>query len=203
MTTLKLGSRGTEVKTLQGKLHLIADGIFGEITEDAVKDFQRSKGLRADGIVGAQTWAALGASTTTRTINEIIVHCTATPEGRDYSVEQIRQMHLQRGFSDIGYHWLIGLDGSIRKGRDEAKIGAHCLGHNSYSIGISYVGGVGTDCKTAKDTRTAAQKKALLALVREIKTRYPNATTHGHYEFANKACPSFDVAAWKKETGIR
>ena len=111
MTTLKRGSRGAEVKTLQGKLNLMADGIFGPLTEEAVKEFQKRKGLKADGVAGAQTWAALGIAHSKRKIDEIILHCTATPEGEDYTVEQIRQMHLARGFSDIGYHFVIGRDG--------------------------------------------------------------------------------------------
>ena len=83
MTTLKRGSSGADVKTLQGKLNLAQDGIFGPITEEAVRDFQKRKGLTVDGIVGAKTWAALGVVTAQkkRTITVIILHCTATPEG--------------------------------------------------------------------------------------------------------------------------
>lgn len=114
MTTLKRGSRGAEVKTLQSKLNLMADGIFGPLTEEAVKEFQKSKGLKADGIVGAQTWAALGVARNTRKIDEIILHCTATPEGEEFSNAQIKASHLARGFSDIGYHYVIGLNGEVR-----------------------------------------------------------------------------------------
>lgn len=195
MTTLKLWSKGSAVKTLQSKLNLIADGIFGPITEEAVKDFQKKNGLTVDGIVGPATWAKLGI-TQSRYINEIIVHCSATPEGKDFTVADIKKWHLARGFSDVGYHYIIYRDGSINKGRDESKIGAHCTGHNSYSIGVCYIGGVAKDGKTPKDTRTDAQKKSLLSLLRELQERYPKATIHGHREFANKACPSFDA---KKE----
>lgn len=128
-----------------------------------------------------------------RTITEIIVHCSATPEGRPVTVGQIRSWHLQRGFKDIGYHYVIYLDGSIHAGRPESAIGAHCTNHNRNSIGVCYVGGVAKDCKTPKDTRTEAQKKALLQLLRQLKKKYPKATIHGHREFANKACPSFDA----------
>ena len=131
-----------------------------------------------------------------RTINEIIVHCSATPEGRDYTVAQIRQWHLQRGFRDIGYHYVIYRDGTIHTGRPVAQAGAHCTGHNAHSIGVCYIGGVARDNKTPKDTRTEAQKKSLANLLKRLHELYPKATLHGHREFANKACPSFDA---KKE----
>lgn len=128
-----------------------------------------------------------------RIINEIIIHCSATPEGKDYTVEQIRQWHKQRGFSDIGYHYVIYRDGSIHSGRPIERIGAHCLKHNAHSIGICYIGGVAKDGKTPKDTRTDAQKESLIKLIKELKAKYPKATVHGHREYANKACPCFDA----------
>ena len=190
---LKLGSRGNEVKVLQEKLNLKADGIFGPLTEEAVKDFQRSNGLEVDGIVGANTLSKLNLSVNKRTIKELIVHCSATPEGKDYSVDTIRQWHLQRGFSDIGYHYVIYRDGSIHIGRDESIIGAHCTGHNTNSIGVCYIGGCASDGKTPKDTRTSEQRQSLLNLLKELKVKYPKASIHGHRDFANKACPSFDA----------
>ena len=192
MTTLKIGSRGNDVKTLQSKLNLIPDGIFGKITEEAVKDFQKKNNLTVDGIVGDSTWNKLNVKNN-RIIKEIIVHCSATPEGKDFTVLDIKKWHLERGFSDIGYHYVIYRDGSINKGRDESKIGAHCTGHNSYSIGVCYIGGVAKDGKTAKDTRTDAQKKSLLSLLRNLKMKYPQASIHSHKDYANKACPSFDA----------
>lgn len=190
---LKLGSRGNEVKALQEKLNLKADGIFGPLTKEAVKDFQRSNGLEVDGIVGANTLSKLNLSVNKRNIKELIVHCSATPEGKDYSVDTIRQWHLQRGFSDIGYHYVIYRDGSIHIGRDESIIGAHCTGHNTNSIGVCYIGGCASDGKTPKDTRTTEQKQSLVKLLKELKTKYPQASIHGHRDFANKACPSFDA----------
>ena len=190
---LKLGSRGNEVKVLQEKLNLKADGIFGPLTEEAVKDFQRSNGLEVDGIVGANTLSKLNLSVNKRTIKELIVHCSATPEGKDYSVDTIRQWHLQRGFSDIGYHYVIYRDGSIHIGRDESIIGAHCTGHNTNSIGVCYIGGCASDGKTPKDTRTTKQKQSLVKLLKELKTKYPKASIHGHRDFSSKACPSFDA----------
>lgn len=190
---LKLGSRGNEVKALQEKLNLKADGIFGPLTEEAVKDFQRSNGLEVDGIVGADTLSKLNLSLNKRNIKELIVHCSATPEGKDYSVDTIRQWHLQRGFSDIGYHYVIYRDGSIHIGRDESIIGAHCTGHNTDSIGVCYIGGCATDGKTPEDTRTTEQKQSLVKLLKELKTKYPQASIHSHRDFADKACPSFDA----------
>ena len=185
MNTIKKGSKGEDVKILQNKLNLVPDSIFGVITEEAVKEFQKSHGLVPDGIVGLKTWEALGLVVNPRKITEIIVHCTATPEGKDYDIQTIRSWHLSRGFSDIGYHYVISRDGTVMKGRDESKIGAHCTGHNSVSIGVCYVGGLEKDGKTPKDTRTPAQKKALLDLLKELKAKYPGATIYGHRDFTN------------------
>ena len=113
MQTLKFGSKGEDVKKLQSYLNLCVDGIFGKMTEESVKQFQKDNGLVSDGIVGAKTWDKLEQlfggtlKKSARTINEIILHCSATPEGKDYSVDTIRKWHLQRGFSNIGYHYVI------------------------------------------------------------------------------------------------
>lgn len=130
-----------------------------------------------------------------RKIYEIIVHCSATPEGKDFTVDNIRRWHLQRGFADIGYHYVIYRDGTIHEGRDVDRTGAHCLGHNAHSIGICYIGGVNSDGKTPKDTRTPAQKESLRNLVNQLITLYdlPRSHVYGHYQFANKACPSFRI----------
>ena len=128
-----------------------------------------------------------------RQINEIIIHCAATREGRDFTVEDITRWHKARGFATIGYHYVIYRDGSIHEGRPLEQIGAHCVGHNKHSIGICYIGGCASDGKTPKDTRTPEQKEALLSLLRRLKARFPNATIHGHRDFAAKACPSFDA----------
>ena len=129
-----------------------------------------------------------------RNINKIIVHCSATPEGKNFSVADIRRWHLQRGFADIGYHFVIYRDGSVNIGRPLQKSGAHCSGHNKNSIGVCYIGGVTTDGKTPKDTRTSAQKDSLVRLITELRQQFPNASVHGHREFANKACPCFNAS---------
>ena len=129
-----------------------------------------------------------------RKINKIVIHCTATPEGREHNVADIRRWHLKRGFSDIGYHYLIHIDGKIEIGRPLHRIGAHTSGENTGSIGIAYTGGMNKDMKKAKDTRTQAQKDSLVKLLHELIYKYnKDMTIHGHNEFANKACPSFNV----------
>ena len=127
-----------------------------------------------------------------RTISEFIIHCSATPEGKNFTVADIRQWHLARGFRDIGYHYVIYRDGTLHTGRLVAQVGAHCTGHNRHSIGICYIGGCAKDGKTPKDTRTKEQKATLKRLLTALHRRFPHATLHGHREFANKACPSFD-----------
>ena len=128
-----------------------------------------------------------------RKIRKIIVHCTATPAGRSVTVAEIDRWHRQRGFNGIGYHYVVGLDGSVSKGRDGALVGAHCKGHNSDSIGVAYVGGMSEDMSRPLDTRTPGQRLALSRLIEELKSRYPGATVHSHNEFAAKACPCFDA----------
>lgn len=134
-----------------------------------------------------------------RRIDEILVHCAATPEGKDFTVEDIDKWHKARGFKKIGYHFVIYNDGSIHKGRDIEEVGAHCTGHNSRSIGICYIGGVASDGKTPKDTRTDSQKESLLELLKELRVKYPKAKIYGHRDFAAKACPSFDAKTEYKD----
>lgn len=133
-----------------------------------------------------------------RAITHIVVHCTATPEGRPHSVADIRAWHKAKGWSDIGYHWVVLLDGTVQMGRMEGMPGAHVAGHNANSIGVVYVGGIDKNTFRPKDTRTAAQKKSLVSILKELKKRYPKAEVLGHRDFKGvaKACPSFDA---KKE----
>lgn len=128
-----------------------------------------------------------------RKINKLIIHCSATPEGRSVSVSDITRWHRERGFRTIGYHYVIYLDGSVHAGRPVSEEGAHCLGQNRNSIGICYIGGLDAKSLLPKDTRTEAQKDALRHLVGNLRKEYPGATLHGHNEFAAKACPCFDV----------
>ena len=127
-----------------------------------------------------------------RKIEQIIIHCSDTPEGRDDRAADIRRWHLARGFNDIGYHYVIDLDGTIEPGRDVSEAGAHTQGHNANSIGICYVGGCDEKMQP-KDTRTDAQKASLLLLLKYLRSKYPDAKIYGHRDFAAKACPSFDA----------
>ncbi|MBO5780249.1 MAG: N-acetylmuramoyl-L-alanine amidase [Muribaculaceae bacterium] len=127
-----------------------------------------------------------------RKITEIIIHCSATPAGRNVSVADIERWHRQRGFDSIGYHYVIHLDGKVELGRPVERVGAHCVGHNRHSIGICYIGGV-DDRLHPTDTRTPAQRSSLRRLVADLKQRFPHASVYGHNEFAAKDCPCFDV----------
>lgn len=139
-----------------------------------------------------------------RKINEIILHCAATPEGKDFTVGQIKQWHLARGFNDIGYHYVIYRDGSIHAGRNIEVAGAHTTGHNSNSIGICYIGGCDASGKHPKDTRTSEQRFALFKLVRNLMKQYNLNINQikGHCEYANKACPSCDMNKYRQEQNI-
>lgn len=137
-----------------------------------------------------------------RPVSHIIIHCSATPEGRDVTAATIRQWHKAKGWRDIGYHYIIRLDGTIEECRALDQPGAHCTGHNADSIGICYIGGLASDCKTPKDTRTAEQKASLISLIKQLLQQFPTATIHGHNEFAAKACPSFNVQEWRKEVEL-
>jgi N-acetyl-anhydromuramyl-L-alanine amidase AmpD len=236
MTVYKQGDKGNVVKQIQKVVGCYPDGIWGSVTTECVKVWQARHNLKADGIVGTQTLAAMGLSAlakavsvgkqtvyphdgslvlkkSRRRINYIVVHCTATPEGQDRTVEQIRAEHKRHGWSDIGYHYLVTLDGKVHEGRDVNIAGAHVAGHNADSIGIAYVGGLENDPKKtyqqlkAKDTRTDAQKAALLSLLMDLRRFYPEAKIVGHRDFSPdknhngtiepfefiKSCPSFDA----------
>ncbi len=129
-----------------------------------------------------------------RQIKEIIVHCADTPEGRDDKAADIKRWHKAQGWSDIGYHYVIDLDGTIEPGRPIETAGAHCTGHNANSIGICYIGGCDKDMKP-KDTRTDEQKASLITLLKYLVAKYPGVKIYGHKDFAKKACPSFDAKA--------
>ena len=142
-----------------------------------------------------------------RTITLIIIHCSATPEGKSLSAEACRLDHiLHRGFRDIGYHFYITRDGEIHRGRPLEKVGAHCRNHNSHSIGICYEGGL--DCMgQPKDTRTCWQKHSLRVLILTLLKEYPDCRICGHRDLSPdlngngeiepeewiKACPCFNA----------
>lgn len=231
----KEGSKGAMVKQIQKVVGCYPDGIWGRLTTESVKAWQRENGLTPDGVVGPATIAKLmmsakwtGAKQKTdaqgrignvtlkkskRRIDYIVVHCTATPEGRDMTVEQIRSQHKAQGWSDIGYHYVVYRDGTVHEGRDVDISGAHVSGYNAHSIGVVYVGGLENRPGVpyaqlkAKDTRTEQQKASLLALLMDLRKLYPDAVIQGHRDFSPdlnhngiiepkewiKACPSFDA----------
>jgi N-acetyl-anhydromuramyl-L-alanine amidase AmpD len=134
-------------------------------------------------------------------IKYLTVHCAATPEGRHVSADQITSWDKAK-FGQTSYHWVVELDGNmVRTLRDNQK-GAHVGGANTGNIGICYVGGIDKKLNP-KDTRTDAQKKSLLTLIRTYKERYPGIIIRGHRDWpgVKKACPSFDVKSWLAETG--
>jgi N-acetyl-anhydromuramyl-L-alanine amidase AmpD len=216
MEIYKKGSRGEMVVQIQKALHLYPDGIFGDLTREAVTAWQRENGLTADGIVGPATLAkmfpavaksALGMKKSKRVITDIVIHCTASKPGSNLTAADIRRSHIrERGWADIGYHYVVRIDGTVENGRDIDKIGAHVSGYNSHSIGIVYVGGLDANGKP-KDTRNEAQKNALLNLLLDLRKLYPKAKISGHRDFSPdknkngiiepaewiKSCPCFDA----------
>ena len=131
-----------------------------------------------------------------REVNLLVVHCTATRCNKDFPVSSLRASHKARGFADIGYHFYITRDGETHPCRPVHQIGAHATGWNDKSIGICYEGGLDENGRIA-DTRTYAQKCALLDLLRQLKTDYPEAAILGHYQLSEnvrKACPCVDAA---------
>jgi len=151
-----------------------------------------------------------------RPIDMIVVHCAATQEGHAYKASDIDRWHKLRGFSKIGYHYVIDLDGTVEQGRQEDEVGAHVEGHNAHSIGVCYVGGLADDNKTPKDTRTPQQIAAMRTLIMGLMSRFPHAKIVGHRDLSPdlnhdgtispnewmKACPSFNVHDWLLESGL-
>lgn len=129
-----------------------------------------------------------------RHIKYIIVHCTATKEGRNHTARDIDLWHRHLGWRCIGYNYVVKLDGTIEEGRDVDLIPSHAKGYNSNSIGVVYVGGLDAYLNP-KDTRTKEQKESLIKLLKELKRLYPYAKILGHRDLPNvkKACPCFDA----------
>lgn len=147
----------------------------------------------------------------------LVIHCTATPEGREVSAADIRAWHTNpvsrggRGWKQVGYTDLFHLNGTVERlvsnnedaNVDPWEITNGAAGYNSVSRHIVYAGGVARDGRTPKDTRTEAQRRALAAYVADFHRRFPDVQIVGHNQLAAKACPSFDVPAWLKEIGIK
>lgn len=146
----------------------------------------------------------------------LVIHCTATPEGREVTVAEIRRWHTSpppagRGWKQVGYTDLIHLDGRVERLVDNNEDGNvdpwevtnGAKGYNGVSRHVVYAGGLSSDKKTPKDTRTAAQLEALKDYVTAFHRRHPSVRIVGHNELAAKACPSFDVQEWLRSIGIR
>jgi len=147
----------------------------------------------------------------------LVIHCTATPEGREVTSAEIRKWHTSpvskggRGWKQVGYTDMIHLDGLVErlvKNNEDANVDSWEItngvaGYNSVSRHIVYVGGMDKTNKNAKDTRTAAQLRALENYVKDFHRRFPEVKIVGHNQLAAKACPSFDVPAWLKSIGVK
>lgn len=148
-----------------------------------------------------------------KTIDAIVIHCTASKAGQDIRAADIDKQHQERGFAMIGYNYVVDLDGTVEKGRPLTRDGAHCntsglsgLSYNKHSIGIVYVGGLDENGEPA-DTRTPEQKKALADLVYRLINEYPIVEVIGHRDASPdkngngkiernewiKQCPCFSV----------
>lgn len=226
-TIYRQGDKGAVVKQIQKVVNAYPDGVWGAVTTECVKSWQKAHGLAPDGIAGPATLSLMGITKVSqavtpsgkrdtmlhdgivlkkskRRIDYLVVHCTASREGQELTVEQIRKEHKAQGWSDIGYHYVVDLRGWLYLGRDVDITGSHVAGYNAHSIGIVYVGGVENkpgvayEQLKAKDTRTDAQKASLISLLMDLRRLYPYAKILGHRDFpgVSKACPSFDA---KKE----
>lgn len=128
----------------------------------------------------------------TRFIDKIIIHCADTRVDQNFTSKDIDRWHKERGWSEIGYHYVILLDGTIEKGRDVNKAGAHCKGYNKTSIGVCFMGGKNAD-NSKWEKPTKCQVECFKNLDIELSMKYPNISVHGHYEYSSKSCPNFDI----------
>ncbi len=142
-----------------------------------------------------------------REIEHIVIHCADTKPDMEVDAARIKRWHLKRGWSDIGYHYIIKRNGTIEQGRDRdndgnilEEIGAHVKGYNRNSIAICWVGGY-----DGIDNRTNEQKTSLETLIKLLHEIYPNARILGHKDFpgVSKNCPSFEVTDWLKEINLK
>jgi N-acetylmuramoyl-L-alanine amidase len=191
----------------QKACHLIADGIPGKVTQEALR-LVLAREAPPDAPVPRSQVAGLPISVgrITRAIHTVVIHCTATPAGRELSRVSLKAMHKSRGFSDIGYHAFMHLDGSWEIGRPWNTIGAHVAGYNTGTLGLSYVGGL--EGERAADTRTPAQRQSLDEFLQATLEAIPTIRAiKGHRDFSPdadrdglvephewiKMCPCYDA----------
>lgn len=141
----------------------------------------------------------------------LVIHCTATPAGREVSADEIRRWHTAprprgRGWKQVGYTDMIHLDGRVERlvGNNEDnnvdpwEVTNGASGYNGISRHIVYVGG-----GRGTDTRTPAQLKAMADYVRAFHAKHPEVKIIGHAEISNKKCPCFNVGQWLTSIGIK
>lgn len=140
-----------------------------------------------------------------RRINWLVIHTAATRPSMDIGAKEIRAWHKAKGWSDIGYHYVIRRDGTVEKGRPDARVGAHVAGHNRDSIGICLVGGVNERTLKPENNYTPAQWSSLEGLLHKLSQKYGDAYVTGHRDFPGvaKACPCFDAEPWARSKGFR
>lgn len=139
-----------------------------------------------------------------RKINWLVIHTAATRPSMDIGAKEIRSWHKARGWSDIGYHYVIRRDGRVEKGRPDARVGAHVSGYNRDSLGICLVGGVNENL-VPENNYTEAQWQSLENLLHKLSQKYPEAYVRGHRDFpgVHKACPCFDAEPWAAKRGFK
>jgi len=130
-----------------------------------------------------------------RSIDKIIIHCAATPNGRIHTAADIDAWHKAQGWTKIGYHFVICVDGSVEEGRMVSEVGSHAKGFNASSVSICLIG---------TDKFTPAQWHSLKTLVSWLKDQFPAAAVMGHRDLpeVKKSCPGFDVRSWWADGGI-
>ena len=125
----------------------------------------------------------------------LVVHCSDTPDDAALTGCDIHQMNLGFGWDGGGYHRVIGRDGVVEPGRPDYWIGAHVKGFNDVSLGVCLIG---------RHSFADAQMLALETVLRDWQTTYPTAQIVGHcnFDYTEKTCTNFDVAAWCEERGL-
>lgn len=215
---LKLQSSGKDVAQLQqalnkaGNYGLIADGYFGFRTQAAVIDFQNKNGLYPDGIAGQQTFAKLKLLKKDAPPKLCVIHVSATPERTSgWSAQRVVDYHTKTlGWDRPGYSRIIEFDGKVVEtwkvdltdGLQPFEITHGTRGYNPISVHICLIGGMDSQNKNPKDTRTPEQKASLEKVMREILEICPDIQFCGHNQLNNKNCPCFSVPKYCRELGI-
>lgn len=212
MRILRIGDFGEDVRRLQQKLKVDADGWFGSNTQKAVREFQASKSLAPDGVVGFNTYNALGLSVT-KAPEWLVWHCSATPEHiAGFNAMPIANYHIKTlGWGRPGYSRIIENDGKIVETWQvdttdgiqpfEMTYGTGNRTVDLQALNACYTGGLNKDFR-ATDTRTEAQRNSMELVTKQLVRLHPDIKVAGHNQFSNKGCPCFWTATWLREIGI-